>query len=167
MTRSRRSRRIQRADAEYVWCALLVTPNTISGATAEEQIIVDGTDWFGGGGQAECVLQRIRGSFGCYPTVGAEASNGIIQMAIYKAEEDAGAYAVAWAADELVDEDVLFFKQWTMGRSATGIAQVPALDWDIDVKTKRKLKSNEHIRLMVSATFTATYHVATRALVRL
>lgn len=164
---ARRSRRFRRNDAEYVWCGLLTNGNALGSAAAEENLIVEGADWFAGAGQGECVLQRIRGSVGFTATVGTESTNGAFQVAIYKAEEDASSYAVPWVADELVDEDILLFKEWMICRSATGIALPAPIEFDIDVPVKRRLRSNEGIRIMVATTGPAgTYHVATRALVR-
>lgn len=164
----RRFRRFKRNDAEYVWCGLLTNNNGLASGGAEENLIVDGTDWFGGAGQGECVLQRIRGSVGFAMTPNTESTAGAFQVAVYKAEEDAGAYSVPWVADELVDEDILFFKQFAAIRSATGVAMPKPIEWDLDIKVKRRIKSNEQIRIMVASTSGAgVFHIATRALVRI
>lgn len=165
---ARRFKRFRRNDSEYVWCALLTNANGLASVAAEEQLIVDGADWFGGAGQGECVLQRIRGSVGFAITPGTELSNSAFQVAVYKAEEDAGAYAVPWTVNELVDEDILMFRQFMVVRSATGIAQPQPIDIELDIPVKRRLRSNEQIRIMVAAVSGAgTYQVATRALVRI
>lgn len=162
----RSSRRGRVGKREVLWTTVVfdnVSPSLAPGTTSQ---LVAPVDWVRSGGayQRGCVLTRIRGwlqaSFtGQVTTEVAGTIPGEFYAVVWKAEEEEDESTNDWSSSASYnDEDIL----WTGGVSFPGATNIPLAGpnlyqlvqpqmraWDIDIRTKRKLTSDDVINLTV------------------
>lgn len=169
MSRRRRSViRRPRAGSNLGWTAILTTGNTFAAATQEEQDIVIGSDWFGGAGDANATLLRIRGSFSGYLTAQTSTLAACLTWAVYVVDKDASPAALS-SVNFMLDEDVLWHGTHQLVRPAAD-PQNSASHWhyDVDIKSKRKIDVGKEVRFaMVVDSVAGVYAFSARAVVRL
>jgi len=133
----------KRNQSNLVWAAIQTTQSLITTATAAFPIIA-GSDWFGAAaGRGSAMLMSIRGwiSLG---SVGGTATT--IAMAIVKADKDTSLNSPLDVAT-YVEDDIL----WTGGWNKPASATEPFMNFDVNVKAKRKISSDDEIFLVIDA----------------
>lgn len=162
-------RRIRRPNGSHTgWAAILTVNNAATADLQEEQDIVVGTDWFGGAGDANATLLRIRGNFSWVTTSAASALATTVIWAVYVVDKDASAAALN-SVNFMLDEDVLWYgtRQLERPLNSVGQSQGSAGHVDIDIKSKRKIDVGKEVRFACLFDETSTYSFSARALIRL
>lgn len=156
---TRRSRRrFSRGKKEFVWTAILLDGQVQITAASSSSLDVDlviPEDWHGGqlGRGTSAVLMRIRGwlAFAADPLILPESGRYGVFAAITKTDDEEIFEIGPQIPDFYLDQDIL----WTGGAqfSSDGVNAYPSTNvvYDVDVKSKRKLSSTEHIKLVVAA----------------
>ena len=168
MSRRRFSRARQRQGSHTGWSALYTTNNSFASGVQEEQDIVVGTDWFGGAGDANATLLRIRGMFSWTLTNTTSDVVANMHWAVYCVDKDAPAAALN-SVNFLLDEDVLVYGCRQQFRKTSGNVydQANAGFVELDIKSKRKLDVGKEIRFAMLSDVGGVYSFSARALIRL
>lgn len=162
-------RRIRRPNGSHTgWSAIYTSNNSFISAGQEEQDIVVGTDWFGGAGDANATLLRIRGHFSWCLTNTTSDLVANMHWAVYAVDKDAAA-APLNSVNFLLDEDVLVYGSRQQFRKTSGNTydQANAGFVELDIKSKRKLDVGKEIRFAMLSDVGGTYTFSARALIRL
>ncbi len=132
----------RKSKTNLVWTAVTTFQNLI-GAAIEEFPVVTGSDWFGAaGGRGTATLMSIRGWISL---AGITNTSTVVAMTLIKVDKDLAAGGPR-VAGTYVEDDIL----WTGGWNKPGDLQQFA-QFDINVKARRKLSSDDTIVLAVSA----------------
>ncbi len=168
MARRRRGFSARRGPKNQIWTVIVIEDVAVAN-TAVDSIIVASSDWSRGGSFEKATVLRTRRwlSISTSPTQTVKAG---FFAAIYAVDEDNTAVAAHLPA-LYSDEDVL----WTGGfmipaGNATAVERPAAFNFDIDVKSMRKINNGQELRLatVVGASgLTTRMSGVIRALVRI
>ncbi len=138
--RSHRASRQTSGKKNMVWTSIRIG-SSLSTTILNFQLIND-ADWVGAAGQPSATIIGIRGWLSVVGT-GVVDSNTF--MYIGTVDEDVTSFASPNAASTYVQEDIM----WT-GGTGKGVAAIegqPIKQFDINVKTKRKIKAGTNLVL--------------------
>lgn len=158
-TRSRSGiRRFSRKKGDRVWSSVTTLGDALVVGTTEGVFAVLGSDWERSPDTLDrATLLRIRGHLSVTNATGA---NGDFVAAILVQDEDEPSPDMTLASS-LVDEDILWHSS---GR--VPVTQSFAVEREIDVKAKRRLKNSDNVVfLIVALTAAQTYTLSLRSLV--
>lgn len=166
--KTRSSRRFRRGKREYIWCTSLLLSQTLTTTRLIIPIVLP-QEWERSSGvsfQKGAVLQRIMGWISVIPfgtTTSASTMAGMIL--INDVDETPGDPTLV---ADYVDEDIF----WTFGHSSgtTAADANEVLTQQVDIRSKRKLASNQVVNLLLNGNTAAPewrYSLCLRALVAL
>jgi len=147
--------RVARRNKHWVWCTSFLDTDVTPGAFSYAQLVT-ASDWTGVAGLDECTLTRIRGSFGWWVASGYASFTAWIVVVDFNSTVTDPQVIGNWAS-----EDIL----WT--KSAGLASPNNELNYDIDVKVKRRLKSSQDVRFVWGSSAAGSIRGVARSLVQL
>jgi len=145
MARRRAAGRRSSGPKNNLWVALVVEQDPVS-TTPIESNLVQKSDWAIGASFERATILRVRGWISC-SVDGTIATDVTLFGMIYLVDEDAGVQDASIPAT-YADEDIL----WTGGHyfgpgDTASIERAPSFDWDVDIKSMRKMNTGSQLRL--------------------
>ncbi len=170
--RRERVSRATRSNHEQNWVGIIQEDATVDDTPVVEVSLLRGADWSQNPGLARATLLRLRGWLSVNTSL-VEPTEGTFFAGIYLTDVDAPVLTVGTndpASSGFFLEDIL----WTGGTrlpasSASNVSVVPEHHWDLDLKSMRKITSDQELRLAMVvgvANIVVGVSSVTRALVR-
>ena len=135
-----------------IWTVVLSNQGLVTTGAQTAHVIVSTTDWQRGviGGSERATILRVRGYVSFAPKIATGTiAGGSIVGYVTVVDEDISLDSSPSVASTYIDEDIL----WTRGTAIcfqdAGEA-VPAVSWDMDIKSMRKIRIGQELRFVWS-----------------